>query len=279
MTRVRISVIFFLLLATFTAKCQYYYKDILLTRQNQENWKSFRDLKVREVDIQSLDANNEQTPGFTCIQSVSPDFSEILTYTKSENRPASAMTTSYDGNGRPLRSIDTSDTYQSTTEYFYNEKGQISSLVNNSIETDNQSVALEKHIWIYEGNNVKQMLKIKGEADTTMVNLVKDENGKIIEEKPVRAGQSLPSVYYYYDKDGNLTDIVRYNQKAGRLLPDYVFEYHSGRVSSMLLVPAGSTDYQKWIYTYNANGLKESETCFDKKRQVVVKISYTYNFR
>ena len=72
-----------------------------------------------------------------------------------------------------------------------------------------------------------------------------------------RAGQTLPSIYYYYDNDGRLTDIVRYNQKAGRLLPDYVFEYNSGRLSSMLFVPAGSTDYQKWIYSYDANGLKD----------------------
>ncbi len=99
-----------------------------------------------------------------------------------------------------------------------------------------------------------------------------------LEEKPVRNGQSLPSVYYYYDNEGRLTDIVRYNQKAGRMLPDYVFEYNSGHISSMLFVPNGSSDYQRWIYVYDANGLKSNETCYDKKRQVVVKIRYNYIF-
>jgi hypothetical protein len=151
-------------------------------------------------------------------------------------------------------------------------------MLNNSVETDNHVSATEKHLWIYEGKALKKMIKIKGETDTTIVNLVKDEKGNVIEEKPVRAGQSLPSVYYYYDNEGRLTDIVRYNQKAGRLLPDYVFEYNSDRISSMLFVPAGSTDYQKWIYQYDSNGLKASETCFDKRKQTVVKINYTYSF-
>jgi len=277
--RIRFSVLIIMMLAFSGAKSQYYYKDILLTRQNQDNWKLYQSQKVKEADLQSLESNNEQTPGFTCIQSVSPDFSEILTYTKSANRPASTMTTLYDGSGRPLRTIDTSDTYQSTTEYMYNVNGEISSLQNTSVETDNHITATEKHVWIYDSARPKQMIKIREGSDTTIVNLVQDEKGNIIEEKPVRAGQSLPSVYYYYDDQGRLTDIVRYNQKAGRLLPDYVFEYGSGRITSMLSVPAGSSDYQKWIYTYHSNGLSSSETCYDKKRQVIVKIIYTYTFQ
>ncbi len=117
-------------LTGFSAKSQYYYKDILLTRQNQENWKSYHDQKVREVNIQSIDANNEMTPGFTCTQTISPDFSEISTFTKSANIAASTLTTFYDRNGQLLKTVDTSDTYKSTTEYTYNENGQISSLLN-----------------------------------------------------------------------------------------------------------------------------------------------------
>ena len=276
--RVRFPILIVFLLAGFSVKSQYYFKDILLARQNQENWKAYHDQKVKAVSIQSLDANNEMTPGFTCTQTVTPDFGEISTFTKSANTSASTLTAFYDRNGRILKTVDTSDTYISTTEYAYNENGQVISMLNNSVETDNHIVATEKHLWIYEGGSPKNMIKIKGESDTTMVNLVKDEKGNITEEKPVRNGQSLPSVYYYYDGEGRLTDIVRYNQKAGRMLPDYVFEYNSGRISSMLFVPTGTSDYQRWIYVYDANGLKSNETCYDKKRQVVVKIRYNYSF-
>ena len=277
--RERIFLILVLLPVVFTANSQYYYKDILLARQNQDNWKSFHDKKVREVSIQSIDANNEQTPDFTCMQKVTTDFKSIETFTKSANVPASTLTAYYDPSGRMIKTVDTSDTYKSTTEYTYNENGEISVMLNNSVQTDNQIVTTEKHVWIYDAGSPKKMIKIKGETDSTVVSFVKDEKGNIVEEKSVRGGQSQPSVYYYYDNDGRLTDIVRYNQKAGRLLPDYVFEYNSGRLSSMLFVPNGSTDYQRWIYVYDANGLKTNETCFDKKRQVVVKIRYNYSFQ
>jgi YD repeat-containing protein len=275
----RFPLIIVFLLAACSASSQYYYKDIVLSRQNQENWKSLRDQKAREVNIVSIDANEEPTPGFTCTQKISPDFSSISTYTKSTDIPESTVTTYYNPAGRLIKTVDTSDSFKSTTEYYYNESGELSTLLNNSVETDNHIVATEKHLWLYEGGSLKQMIKIKGESDTTIVSLEKDEKGNIIEEKPVRAGQKLPSIYYYYDDQGKLTDIVRYNQKAGRLLPDYIFEYNSGHISSMLFVPSGSTDYQKWIYSYKPNGLKDSDICYDKKRQVVVKINYAYSLK
>jgi hypothetical protein len=276
--RVRIPLLIVFLLTMFSVKSQYYFKDIVLTKQNQTNWKLFHDLKVKEADMLSLDPNSEPTPGFSCTQTISSDFSTIITYTKSANMPASSLIANYDRNGHLVRTTDTSDTYRSTTDYNYNEAGQITSLINTSVETDNQVSATEKHLWTYDGNQLKKMIKIKGETDTTIVNLIKDEKGNIVEEKSVRNGQSLPSIYYYYDNDGRLTDIVRYNQKAGRLLPDYVFEYNYDRISSMLFVPPASTDYQKWIYQYAENGLKSSETCYDKKKQLVVKINYNYSY-
>jgi hypothetical protein len=271
------SVVF--LVAFFSAKSQYYYKDIVLTRENQANWKNYRDQKVREVDIHSIDANDEMTPGFVCTLRIAGDFTHSTTFTKSNGMAASTLQTEYNTRGWISRTIDTSDTYKSTTEYGYNEKGEIVSLLNTSVETDNHITASEKHIWMYENGKPVQMIKIKGDNDTTFVRFKTDSNGNVTEENPIRAQQTLPSVYYYYDNAGHLTDVVRYNQKAGRLLPDYVFEYNYDRISSMLLVPAGSSDYQKWIYTYNSKGLKEGEICYDKKKQIIVKINYTYNFQ
>ncbi len=266
-------------ISAFTAKSQYYFKDILLTRQNQENWKTYHDKKVREVDIHSIDANDEMTPGFICNLRISPDFSTITTFTKSNDIAASTLQAFYDTHGWMIKTIDTSDSYNSTTDYSYNPQGEILSMNNTSLETDNRVSVSEKHLWKYEKGKPVQMIKIKDGTDTTLVSFTLDEKGNIAEERSVHGGLSLPTIYYYYNADSRLTDIVRYNQKAGRLLPDFVFEYNYDRISSMLLVPTGSTDYQKWVYTYNSNGLKEGEICYDKKKQVVVKINYTYSFQ
>ena len=277
--RGRICLVFIFFMAALSARSQYFFKDIILTKHTRENWILFHHLKVHAANIESIDANDQPMPGFTCTQTISPDFSKIITFTKSADVPASSLFANYDQNGFLLKTTDTSDTFKATTEYTYNDKGQVSSLLNISQETDNHIAASEKHIWLYRDGNPKQMIKIKENTDTTYVNLTLDEKGNVIEEKSIHGQQTLPSVYYYYDNENRLTDIVRYNEKAARLLPDYVFEYKYDRISSMLFVPTGSNDYQKWVYSYDSSGLKKNESCFDKKKNLIVKINYTYNFQ
>jgi hypothetical protein len=115
-------------------------------------------------------------------------------------------------------------------------------------------------------------------TDTTIVRFVTDEKGNIAEEHSVRNKTELPTVYYYYDEGNRLTDIVRYNPKAQRLLPDYIFEYDGGgRPASMLIVPEqGVSEYQKWIYEYNEKGLKIKESCFNRRKEFLGSIGYEY---
>ena len=51
------------------------------------------------------------------------------------------------------------------------------------------------------------------------------KKGNVIEELPYIKKISGEKTYYYYDGKNRLTDIVRFNTKARRLLPDYMFEY------------------------------------------------------
>ncbi|MBS1656331.1 MAG: hypothetical protein JSU05_15870, partial [Bacteroidetes bacterium] len=77
-----------------------------------------------------------------------------------------------------------------------------------------------------------------------------------------------------------LTDIVRYNEKLKKLLPDYMFEYSdAGQVIQKITVPANrAAGYLIWRYQYNNNGLKTKEACFDKDKQLTGKIEYVYSF-
>jgi len=93
----------------------------------------------------------------------------------------------------------------------------------------------------------------------------------------VRNGIALPSYYYYYDEKNRLTDVVSYNVRAKRLLPLYIFEYNDdNQLASMLVVPEGSDDYQKWIYEYNERNQKVKETCINKRKQIVGRVEYQY---
>jgi YD repeat-containing protein len=268
------------LLMMKTAVAQYYYKDIVLTAQTTEKWKAFQKSKVSDVKLISYETNGQPTEGFECNQTVARDFSSINTFTHGPANPISNLTAFYDTKGLLKKTIDTSDSYQSTTEYEYDANGHIASITNTSLETDNHIKDSEKHEWKYNQNGTPvSMLKIKLDIDTTYVTFKTDEKGNIIEESAIHNRQPLPTIYYYYNNDKMMTDIVRFNVKAQRLLPDYIFEYDANnRVSSMLVVTAGTSDYQKWLYQYNENGLKSMEACFNKKRELLGKVEYQYNY-
>lgn len=263
-----------------SAIAQYYYQDIISTQQVREKWKIFKDTKVKSVTIFSFENDTKPTEGFSCNQNVNSDYSEISTHTKSELARESSFTTYYNANGQPKKNFDTSKAYQSITEYEFDASWNISSITNSSVETINNIKNTEQHFWKYstDGKPVS-MIKIKNSNDTTLVRFLNDEKGNIGEEHAVHNKIELPVVYYYYDGNKLLTDIVRYSSKAKRLLPDYIFTYGSDRqLSSMLFVPEGGTDYNKWIYEYNEKGLRIKESCFSKQKELLGKIEYEYHF-
>jgi len=123
------------------------------------------------------------------------------------------------------------------------------------------------------------MLKIRNGNDTTVVSFTADEQGNPAEEKAERRKGNLGTTFYYYDAQHRLTDVARYNKRADRILPDYMFEYGEGsQLSQMIVVPEGSADYQTWKYVYKANGLKEKDLCYNKQKQMVASIDYVYAF-
>ena len=264
-------------------KAQYYYKDVVSTRENAAQWQTYKDNHVRSVKLSSFEGDGQPTEGFQGDQQVAADFSSITTHSKSSGTPESWIIATYSPQGLTLRITDTSDTYRSVSDYLYDSRGRLQSIVNNSIETDNQVKDVEAHLWQYEdgaGDKPSGMLKIKNGIDTTFIRFIRDEKGNIAEERAVRNKSDLPTIYYYYDADNRLTDIVRYSVKAQRLLPDNIFEYgEGGRLSSLLAVQEGAVSYQKWLYAYNEKGLKIKESCFSKERDLLGRIEYQYTYK
>ena len=268
----------FLVMLTSLCSAQYYYKDLIVTAQTASQWQLYKSNKVKGVTLSSFEASGQPSEGFQGEQDMS-DLSRIITHTRTEGTPESWIFAYYSPGGWPTRIVDTSDTYRSVSVYSYDAQGRLTAIVNTSTETDNHLVDEEQHLWQYDGKSLPTaMLKIKGNNDTTFVRFIRDEKGNIAEEHATRNHSDLPTVYYYYDPAGHLTDIVRYNLKARRLLPDYLFEYEGDKMTTMLVVPAGSSDYQKWYYQYDANGLKTKEACYNKQKQLMGRIEYTYKF-
>ena len=124
------------------------------------------------------------------------------------------------------------------------------------------------------------MWRIINDTDSLELRFSPDENGNTGDEKTYRRGIEAGTVYYYYDDKGRLSDIVRYNTKAKKLLPDIMFEYDdSDRVIQKITTTSSlNLGYLIWRYLFNEKGLKTREAMFNNDKELTGKIEYSYTF-
>ncbi|MCU7552499.1 hypothetical protein OCK74_25495 [Chitinophagaceae bacterium LB-8] len=269
----------FLLFTGKLVMAQYYYKDIIGTRETAELIKNYNTNKVSKVVLSSYDAENTRNEDFYVEQVFDPSSMVLRTETRSGVSDASVLISFTDKSGNVVKTIDSSETSISTTVYHYSPEGLLLNVNSISSDTSLKAPQTEDHIWQFENNKVKGMLRIKNKVDTTVVSFKFDEKGNISEESSIRRGIQSEPVYYYYDSNNRLTDIVRFNKKARRLLPEYMFEYsQANQVIQRITVPGNGSDYLIWRYQYNSNGLKTKEVVYNKQKQLTGKIEYQYVF-
>ncbi len=262
----------------FTAKGQYYYKDIVVTGQINANYRVLRDNKVTHVTLNPSALDPSQNT-VTLQQTVYPSQKLVVTYTKVPNATESWLKSYYNANGLLIKTVDSSADFVTSSFYEYDAASRLILINSNSVPV-NDPAETEVHQWNYNSNGQPvQMIKIKNGNDTTFVSITADEQGNPAEEKAERKKGNLGTTYYYYDSQHRLTDVARYNKRANRILPDYMFEYtDASQLSQMIVVPEGSADYQTWKYSYNQKGLKEKDVCYSKQKQMVASIEYVYSF-
>jgi hypothetical protein len=269
------AVLFF----SFTASAQYYYKDIIGTKESADLITAYRNNKVRTVTLNSYTINNTPIDQFSIQQEFIPAQQALLTTTKSEYTNASFLTSFIDDKGRVIKTTDSANGIINTTIYSYNNAGYLS-MVSFTAGDTLTATKTDDHLWQYDTKNrVSRMLRIKNRKDTAIILFKLDENGNVAEEQETRRVISEEPYYYYYDASNRLTDIVRFNKKASRLLPEYMFEYSaSNQVIQRITVPQNSSDYLIWRYAYNDKGLKTKEVIFNKEKEQTGKVEYIYTF-
>lgn len=275
----------FLLAAVLFIACssnaQYYYKDIIGTKESSELIKTYIKNKVRIVTLTSYDADNVKSDNLFVEQYFSPETKVLktITGTGEDNANTSTVFTYGDENGNIIKTVDSSGIVVNTTSYNYNASGNLNLVTISS--SDTTSHESEQHIWQWENGRPIKMLRIKDGMDTTYVDFKLDEQGNVIEETSTHKRVSSKPYFYYYNDNNQLTDIVRYNERAKQLLPEYMFEYSStNQVIQKITVPSNNSDYLIWRYLYNPQGLKIKEAIYNKhdKRNPIGKVEYQYSF-
>lgn len=270
------------------ASAQYYYKDVLSIRESVQQQQLYSQNRIRSVQIQSFDPDGTENKDFLCHQSVTSDYTVLETESGSIATGKSTLETTFSNDAdhsKVLRSEDSSRDAVTTTLYTYDARGSVASITSTSRTADTSTTdttnfsSTEAHLWQYDAaGHPTQMLRIKNYADTTFVRFQLDDKGNVSDEISVRKGATTEHYYYYYDDNHHLTDIVRYNTHLAQMLPDYMFEYDatSGKLSKMTVVEAINSSYLVWYYEYNPDGLRVKEFCYDKSKQLIGTIGYTY---
>src|SRR5215211_4043799 len=108
-------------LLSLSASAQYYYKDIVGTKESSDLIDSYRKNSVQSVSLKSYTIDNTPIETLSVQQEFSPAGQTLRTTTKSDYLPASFLTTYFNEEGRVLKTTDsTAGGFVNTTVYRYN---------------------------------------------------------------------------------------------------------------------------------------------------------------
>ena len=259
-------------------QAQYYYNDLLANIQTHKQYKLLRALKVKKITAIAQESANS-TPETLLTEEISTDGKRIIIYTYQQNGKTSRTTTQYEM-GKLKKSESNNKGVESSTLYSYNETGLPTLIQSTTKDTFLSSITGEAHQYYYkQDGSPDYAYVIRNQSDTILVNFTTDNQKLVLEETWTRRKKEIEKYYYYYNEKQQLTDIVRFNSKLNKLLPDFVYTYNeSGYIIQMIQVPRTSNNYITWKYIYNEKGLKTTETCSNKEKKLLGTVGYSYEY-
>ena len=266
-----------ILLSSFRANAQYYYKDILNTLQLNKEFSILKEQQIKNIKLKSFEDNDEPSEGFFCEKKINKNYTQSQMISKSYITGQALLVTDYDRQGRVIKTTNTTPTMTNTTEYNYDNNGNLSVVKTYTAADEDSSGITEIHNYTYDQNGMpEKMFRKKNNTLISTISFVKDEKGNIIEED-ASGSSNDKKYYYYYDDNNRLTDVVHFNELAQKLLPDYMFEYgNSDLPKQMISVNENGRNYFIWRYSYNDKKLRDIEKCYSKEKRLLGTIQYEY---
>jgi antitoxin component YwqK of YwqJK toxin-antitoxin module len=267
---------------------QYYYHDIVGTAEFNRQLQAYIQYGVATVTALGTDERGMKATDFSEYQEMRENGKALKVSTINQLQKTIQYSL-FDEKGRVTSTADSSGGLVSTTTYQYDDAGRVLQVKNTIIDPEGNIHQTEIHDWVYQPNGQPlRMWRIiltgenESAADSLEVRFVMDENGNTAEERTFRKNVETGYLYYYYDDRHRLLDVVRYNAKLKKLLPDLMFEYdNQDRVVQKITTVASPRmgNYLIWRYVYDERGLKTKEVLFNNDKQITGRIDYQYTFR
>lgn len=269
------------LLTNQRSRAQFYYKDLIIHQGNLQQYQLHKNKRVQSISINSFEDNGDKSKGFMFNQLYNASWSQLKTIAEIENSGRNVVINFYNSQGLLYRTTDSSNGNYTVYEYGYDSLSRLVQIQNYTLAIGDKNRSSEIHNWFYDLQGIpEKMERIRDKSDTMIYAFKKDSLGNIIEEQGFHKKVPGEKTYYYYDAGNKLTDIVRYNKRSSKLIPDYMFDYdEKGMLMQMVNIPEGGGQSITWIYKYNEQGLKEEESCYLAQKKLAGRMAYQYVFK
>ena len=271
---------------SFGLRAQYYNNDIIGTRETNRLMQVYLANKVKMVSADGYTPQGSKATDYAEVQEITEN-GKTLKITRNSNLKHRVYFNRFDAQNQLISIIDTSNGIQNITTYEYDGSGKVITIQNTIKDPATEIDMVELHKWYYnKDGNVEKMWRTINGADSLEIRFIPDEKGNPGEEQTLRNGHETDILYYYFDDKNRITDIVRYNKRAKKLLPDEIISYDDAdRIIQRVTSTAGDNlrqttwvGYIIWRYIYNEQGLKTKEALFDNEQKLTGKIEYSYTF-
>ena len=260
------------------ATAQYYYKDIWNPQQLSKEMSVLKNQNIRTISVKSFEADGEPSGNFFCEKKIDKNYTRSETITRSDVTSQSLLSSHFNSKGLITNTNDSTETSISRTEYLYDDKDRIKAVRLFTKAGDDAGGIEELDNYVYnENGTLQKMMRLKNDIEYSTVNFKVDDKGNVTEEDEILKTGPGTKYFYYYDDKNHLTDVVHFNERAKRLLPDYMYEYNQrGQITQMITTEEGGGNYLIWKYTYNDQNLRDTERCLSKDKKLLGSIQYMY---
>lgn len=273
------------ILLSQSLQAQYYYNDILGADETNRQIKIYQANKVKTISATGYDKQGAKANNFSEFQEVKEN-GMALKISSFNGINKTVVYTRFDNQGRIINSTDSASGIQNTTMYEYAMDGKITGIKNTTKDFSNDFNQTETHQWLYNSSGKPEKMwrlittGTPGTTDSLEIRFVVDEDGNTAEERTFRKGIETGYLYYYYDDKNRVSDIVRYNAKLKKLLPDFMFEYDDNDrvIQKITTTSSRNLGYLIWRYIFDTKGLKTKEALFNNDKELTGKIEYSYTF-
>lgn len=272
------SLLVLCVLMTGNTFAQYYYRDIWTNQQVNKEFVLLKSQGIKAINLKSFEADGSESEGFFAEKKIDRNYLRSEMNSKSNVTEQSILITYYNPQGKVIRSIDSTSSTSNHTDYKYDDKGSLKKVIFYSRADDDSTAIGEEHEYFYNAaGSLERMIKKKMNTDYSVVSFKFDDKGNVTEEDEVIKDQVNKKYYYYYDDSNRMTDVVHFNERLNKLMPDFAYQYNEqGLADWLTCTKEGTSDYVIWRYHYNENKLRDIEKLFSKDKKIVGTIEYQY---